>query len=1104
MALLLQSIRHYAKAHLGLALGAFLASAILTGSLVVGDSVRASLKKAAGQRLGTIQSAMVGGDRWFTQDLARRTDAVPAILLHGAVSESEGRARANAVQVLGVDEAFWKLAPSGRAPAHAANAVALNSSLARKLGVKVGDTVIVRLEAPSAISRDAPLSGSTNEEVTLRRKVAAVVQPEDFGRFQLTASQTGPDSVFVPLGDLQQALEKPAQVNLMLRSGAPIRGEASSSADEDVLRAWQATLEREATLEDYALKLGRPDGSSDTWQVTTERVFLDAALADRLLKGLPGAQGVLTYLVNGLSSGKSTSRTPYSMVTGVSGATFDAPAGSPEADDGAIVSQWLAEDLNLTPGDTFDIRYFTVGLGRELREQSATFKVSKVLPMNDSRVNRGWTPDFPGVSDVDNCRDWQPGIPVKLDAIRDKDEKYWDDFKGTPKAFISLKAAQRLWSNRFGSLTSIRFKAEDRGDEASLRRDLASRLKFSDVGLLPRDVRAEAAAAAKGSVDFGGLFIGLSLFLIAAALVFSALLFLFTLEKRASQVGLLLAIGWTPGQVRRAVLGEAGAVAMVGSVSGLLGGLDYTHLALAGLNSIWADATGGLILTYHAKGSTLAMAFISSMLAALVTLWWASRKMFRAQATHLLAGESWAADIQSPQSSGNAPSRGRGLLPWLAVIAATALAVAGSKASHPEAMAGMFFGAGFLLLLSGLLVVRRWLFLSGAAGPEAHGPRSLAAVGLKNVTRRPNRSLAVIGMMAGGIFLVIAVNAFRLSADADPTRRDSGTGGFALIGESTLPIYEDLNTPAASDAFALDEKLMSQARIVPFRVKEGDDASCLNLNRAQNPVLCAANPKLLSERGAFKFAEGTWTDLDGTQPEITAIADQATALWGLGKGVGDTLSYTDAGGTEFKIKLVGLLAGSVLQGRLIISEEAFLKKFPDTAGYRFFLVDAAPEVAVQVSEHLTRQLATRGLALEPTKTRLAAFLAVQNTYIGIFTVLGGLGVLLGTAGLGVLAARNILERRAEFGLMQALGFLPDALRRMVLSENVALLAAGLVLGLVSAALAVWPNVQQSGGALPLAFLLWLNTGILLFGISVCWLAARLALSGKLLDAVRRE
>jgi ABC-type antimicrobial peptide transport system permease subunit len=363
-------------------------------------------------------------------------------------------------------------------------------------------------------------------------------------------------------------------------------------------------------------------------------------------------------------------------------------------------------------------------------------------------------------------------------------------------------------------------------------------------------------------------------------------------------------------------------------------------------------------------------------------------------------------------------------------------------------------------------------------------------------------------MMSGGIFLVIAVNAFRIGAEADPTAKVSGTGGFALIGESTLPIYEDLNSEAGQDVFALDEKIMKQVHVVSFRVREGDDASCLNLNKAQRPMLTALNPEKLSDR--FAFVEGAWEKLsdrkngDGEDSSIPAIADQATAMWGLGKGVGDTIFYTDSQGHEFKVKLVGLLAGSVLQGKVVISEQAFLSKYPDAAGYKFFLIDSPLDKTTAVSAHLTKQLETRGLALESTVDRLAAFSAVQNTYIGIFTILGGLGVLLGTAGLGVLAARNVLERRGEFGLMQALGFRSSALRGMVLSEHVTLLIAGLVLGLLSAAIAVWPNVKQSGGALPVAFLGALTLGILAFGIIICWLSAALALRGKLLDSLRKE
>lgn len=1080
---ILQSARHYWRGHVGLLFGAFLASAILTGSLLVGDSVRASLRRVAEARLGRVQSGLLGGDRWFTEAFARQAGAAPFILATGSAAATTGKVRVNGAQVLGVEDSFWKLGPGGHAVALEKTEVAINETLARKLGVKVGDTVLVRLERPSAISRDAPLSGSTNEDVSLRRRVGAVLGPEDFGAFQLIASQITPDTVFVNLADLQTQLEMEGRVNAMLS------GQANA-------KALMAALEPAKTLEDFGLKLVRVAGARKEWEVSTSRVFLDRSLAEKMESSQQGAYGVLTYLVNGIRSEKGG--TPYSMVSAVEAARL---AGSPLAalqgkPESVLISQWLAEDQGLAVGDKMDLVYFVVGLGRELKQETWTLVVGGILPMTDPEVNRAWTPEFPGVSDVDNCRDWDPGIPMDTKAIRDKDEKYWDDYKGTPKAFINLEAGQGLWENRFGSLTSLRLPDSGQ-DEAALRRELLAPLKLADVGLVARDFKTEAGAAAKGSVDFGGLFIGLSMFLIAAALVFAALLFLFTLERRASQVGLLMALGWTVPRVRRALLAEAGVIALLGSVLGVFGGGVYTRLALKGLGGVWSGAAQGLPLVYAAPPATLAGAGAGSLLVVLFTLWVASRRMFRVQPRDLLGG--WTPGEASADAGRSAKGFSgflRRLWLPLCLVGALSLVLGARAASAPEAVAGMFFGSGTLLLISGLLLAGRWMRRDGRGLA-----RTLLQIGARNISRRPSRSLAVIGMMAGGIFLVTAVNAFRMSS-GDVTKKTSGTGGFALIGESSLPVYEDLNTKAGRDAFGLDEELMQGVQVVPFRVRDGDDASCLNLNRAQKPGLVGVDPARLE--GQFSFTgKGGWNLLADAN-DSPAIADQATAMWGLGLGVGGTLDYQSASGTDFKVRLAGMVTGSVLQGKMIISEEAFLAAYPDAAGYRFFLVDAPAGKAEEVSAHLTRQLEQRGLALEPAGQRLETFLSVQNTYIGIFTILGGLGVLLGTAGLGVLVARHVLERRGELGLMQALGFVPGALRRLVLGEHAALLVAGLALGVVCAAIAVWPGLSQGGGDLPLGFLAMLLAGVLVCGLVVCALAVTLAVRGRLIESIRRE
>jgi hypothetical protein len=418
-----------------------------------------------------------------------------------------------------------------------------------------------------------------------------------------------------------------------------------------------------------------------------------------------------------------------------------------------------------------------------------------------------------------------------------------------------------------------------------------------------------------------------------------------------------------------------------------------------------------------------------------------------------------------------------------------------------------------LLLIAGIAaaaVFFRWL-----AERSASRPLTLASLGLRGCTRRPNRSLATVALLASGSFLIVGVAANKLDATRDSSRRASGTGGFALIGQSTLPIVQDLNSKAGRDFFALDEKSLRGAQVVPMRVRDGDDASCLNLNRAQTPRLLGVDPEALQSRGAFAFsrvldaayAEKAWKLLKSSSAdadEIPAIGDEATIEWGLHKKVGDTLDYTDGRGRPFKVRFVGALANSVLQGNLMIDSVAFTRRFPDETGWRMFLVDTPPEDAAHVAAVLTQALRDRGLELTPTADRLNAFNAVQNTYLDTFQVLGGLGLLLGSAGLGVVVLRNVLERRGELAVLLAAGFTPRALRRLVLSEHAALECLGLLAGIVAALAAVLPALLSL--AAPVSYLSLAATLGLVFvsGLLWTWVAARAALRGDLLPALRNE
>jgi ABC-type antimicrobial peptide transport system permease subunit len=169
-----------------------------------------------------------------------------------------------------------------------------------------------------------------------------------------------------------------------------------------------------------------------------------------------------------------------------------------------------------------------------------------------------------------------------------------------------------------------------------------------------------------------------------------------------------------------------------------------------------------------------------------------------------------------------------------------------------------------------------------------------------------------------------------------------------------------------------------------------------------------------------------------------------------------------------------------------------------------FLLDAPSNQVAQVSARLSRALQDAGLELTPTVRRLEALNAVQNTYLGTFQVLGGLGLLLGSAGLGLVVLRNVLERRGELGLLAAVGFRRRGLHQLVLSEHGALLGLGLALGIGAAAIAVLPALLTPGTELPCGTLGLTLGGVLVNGVVWTWLATRLALRGDLLAALRNE
>ena len=547
---------------------------------------------------------------------------------------------------------------------------------------------------------------------------------------------------------------------------------------------------------------------------------------------------------------------------------------------------------------------------------------------------------------------------------------------------------------------------------------------------------------------------------------------------------------------------------------GLAGGVGYAWLMLAGLRSWWLGAVVTPFLRLDVTPASLAIGYASGVLVSLLTIFFSIRQMRGVSVRRLVSGQATEA-IDPHRRGGRLAGRIAGLM---LVVAVGAAGWGTQLGGMPQA--GAFFGCGASVLTAALLLV--WLRLRSGGMTDSPQAFSLARLAARNAGRNPSRSTLTIGLVASAAFLIVAISAFRI----DPS--EEGAGGFDLVAESDQPIYHDLGTKAGRDARGItgeDAQRLAQSTVISLRVKDGDDASCLNLYDPRQPRVLGVTPAMAeyvdaSEGPSFAFAASAaetdeekanpWRllekEAEPTDTAVPVVLDKNTAMYSLHKykGVGETIVVPDDRLGEIQFRIVGLLSDSILQGNLLISESRFRQLYPDVSGYRYFLIKSAAKETQAVSSLLENELGDEGLDATLTSERLTSLLAVQNTYLSTFQSLGTLGLLLGTLGLATVQLRNVVERRGELALMRAAGFRRRKLVQMVMLENALLLLAGLAVGVVAALLAVLPHWLVGGAKAPLGSLAAVLAVVLLVGLVSGMVAVRRELSAPLLSALRGD
>lgn len=1104
--LVARSIAFYWRSNLAVLAGVAVAVAVLIGSLLVGDSVKGSLRAIALERLGEVRYAVTPG-RYIPQSLVDRVDTaladqtatlVPALILDGS-ARLPGREPVSNVQIVAVPDAFWGLGPGAPAELPSDRGVVLNQTLASALaetspagvadGLAPGDAVLVtvgrRRDAPSGSIFGRRSRSDTVEGV--RAAIVGIIATEGIGRFTLRPVQEKPRTVYASLAWVQAQLGRAGEINTILVAGTDRLDEALAGA-----------LEKAVTLRDYGLNVhASPRGPV----LRAEDVVIPSIAVDAFERGRPAS----VYLANTIAKqGGDAEGIPYSVVACV-------PDAYGLDEDGIALNAWAAERLSAAVGDTITLAFNRADETGAIDEESHSFRLAAVVPMADAAADTALVPEMQGMTDADRLADLDLPFEIDHGRIGPEDDAYWEEYRTAPKAYLAPSVLRDMWQvkgvdARQNWATAI-LLPEGTAEDGALE-SLVAGLPPEQYGLGFRPVRRDALSRAGGSTDFGMLFVSMSFFLVIAAAALVGLLMRLTIERRAAQYGVLVSTGFSSSSAARVLRLEGMVVAAAGVLVGVPLGAGYAWALVWALRNRWQGAVADLDLALHIGPLSILGGAVGGFVVAVLAMLWAARLLRRSQALDLLGG--WRALATEP---------GQRTRLWSFRVAVVMLGLGavmvplGLLDAIPAT--GAFFGGGSALLVGLLALVYARLSRAGSGASDRH--LSIVRLAWRGAMRNRVRSALTVGLVACAGFIIVTVAANgRDIRKLDTRRRLSGSGGFSLQVRCDVPVYADIGSEQGRvDVFgrAVADQLPAEATIYALRVNDGDDASCLNMQRPETPRVLGV-PSALYAEDRFLAADGdgppAWSLLEEDlgsvegEPVVPAFADMSSAQWILKVGVGDEVTVPGLGGRPVRLRIVGLLAPGLFQGELLVGEDAFIRHFGTEGGYRYFLVEVPEAQESATVAALRKGMSDLGATVQRTAEVLAGYARVQNTYLATFRTLGGLGLLLGTFGIVAVLLRGVVERRRELAMLTAVGLRRRALCAMIVVENGLLLILGMLVGGVSALVAVAPHLASSMAKVDWPALATTLGVCAVVGLASCALAASLSMRGNLLSALRSE
>ena len=1013
--LISQSRKYYHRFYRLVVFAVILMTTVLTGSLLLGDSVRGTLVQRVDERLGKYETIITGGTGFMSDNMMQHPILKHAhgfLLMDGYVSVGK---KLHPVYVWGTDS-----------DSLSSNEVLINEPLSTRL--KNQEDIVLHLPSRNQVP-SGTLFVTKSYATQMRVHVAGVKSVEDGGNIFLKNEQTLPLNIFVNRKHLAEKMELEGKINIVL---------SKDIINEELLnKCW--------TPEFSGIHL------TDT-SLTCDGIFISESIKDKVEVGLAQLdepkrikskvpQLNFSYFVNDIVNGKDT--IPYSFVTAV-----NKWHGDPLDGQDIILSDYAAKRLHVFVNDSVDMSYFIAKDLKNLETNARKFRVKRIVSLSDFMGDSLLIANFPGLSNVVKCTDWDSDLPIKMERVHKIDEDFWYAYRQTPKAIVSYEAVQSDWSNAFGSATAIRFVSCP---------DI--HLNPSDAGIQIYHPRAQGLKAATGGVNFAGLFLALGFFIILAAILLmkNPLLEMFAL--RQNEIHLYQQLGFNKKDITKHLFYEAFCVMLYTSPLGVIAGLLYSGLTLWLLGNVWSGATHTEGFALHIQPLTLIIGWMVSIIICAIVLWTILRNVQTSNTTH---------------TSGNTK------LPiinyQLIIVSILTLTLIAVNFIYFHYMA-LFIVCGLLWILTWGLFLRRYVE-SQRLNIEIQKSIILTRARMTwlSIHAYIKQHILAYWALSMGVFSVFSVGLNR----PDFSQAKQQMGGYQLYVDSRVPIQYDLNNPDVRHKLSL-QSLPDSTLFLSFLRHTQDEASCLNLNQVVTPTVLGVDIKDMEPFGLSSITHHPTSTTHIPQLYI----DEEALMWSLKKSVGDTLFYQDDKGKNVPVLIAGTYPTGIFHGNAIMSKEDFRTLWPKEVGVEVLLVKSShPEEAAEI---LSIAMNEYGLNIQTVEERIKMFFEVTETYLIIFMTLGGLGLLLGIFSLVIIVRKNLTAQATTIQQYRAMGFTEHLIKQMLLRENIIVPFYAILIGATGSIISISANVGGAGITALLSALTVLIIICLILFHSIRWL-----------------